>query len=258
MISGVKTWLVPGSFEFLLLGTAVASLLLLIPHQRVRGWGRRLVVALTAGYLLMSVPLVADGLVAVTAAGFSPAQPSEVKDAGAVVVLDGGGRHYSVDGRLADVPVSATVFRALEALRVYQVLPAGAWAIITAGGYGDASQQRLEGLALHDELVRGGIPADRVVRDMTSRNTYEHARFLRSWLNEHRVSRFVLVTSATHARRAQQTFRAAGLDPIVSPAPMRSDGPHGRLRPEIAALDISRQAIYELLGLAYYMARGWV
>jgi uncharacterized SAM-binding protein YcdF (DUF218 family) len=252
-----KQWLIPGSIEFLLLGITCASILLLTPHQRIRGWGRWLVMALAAGYLMMSVPVVADGLVAISAGGMSQVQPADVREIGVLVVLDAGGRHYDSGGRVADVPVPSSVFRALEALRVYQLLSPGAWAIVTTGGYGEGPEQQFEGAAVQDQLLRGGIPAGRLVMDTTSRNTIEHARFLRSWLAEHHLSRFVLVTSATHARRARLTFRTAGLDPIVSPASMRSDGYRGRVWPDAASLEISRQTIYDLLGLAYYRARGW-
>jgi uncharacterized SAM-binding protein YcdF (DUF218 family) len=258
MIQIVKPWLVPGSLEFLLLGVAIASGLLLARSQAVRGWGRGLVIVLAGGYLVLSLPLTADGLVALSAAGLSPVQPSDVGTARAVVVLDGGGHHYRDGDRAVDVPVPATVFRALEALRVYRLLPARSWAIVTAGGYGDSLQQQDEGRALYDELVRGGIPADRLVMDTTSRNTHEHAMFLAAWFREHQVARFVLVTSATHARRARLALKAVGLDPIVSPAPMRLDGVPAWPGPESGSLAISRQAIYDLFALVYYRARGWV
>jgi uncharacterized SAM-binding protein YcdF (DUF218 family) len=253
----IKQWLIPGSFEFLLLGTAFAAALLLSKGQRARAWGRRLVVLLAAAYVLMSLPLVADRLVAASAGDVKPARRSDLGNVSVLVVLDAGARHYEVGGRVVSVPVGASVYRALEALRVYQLLLPGAWAIVSSGGYGDAAQQQLEGAGIRDELVRGGIPVDRLVMDTTSRNTREHARFMTSWLAEHHLSRFVLVTSATHARRARLTFRAAGMDPIVSAAPMRSEGPGGGIWPETASLEISREAIYDLLGLAYYMARGW-
>lgn len=257
MTAVLKQWLVPGSLEFLLVGTAVAAALLLATSQRVRGWGRRLVILLAAAYILMSLPFVADRLVTASAGDLKPAQRSGLWNLSVLVVLDAGARHYEVAGRVVSVPVAASVYRASEALRVYQLLPPGAWAIVTSGGYGDAAQQQLEGAGMRDELVRGGIPADRLVLDNTSRNTREHARFMASWLAEHQLSRFVLVTSATHARRAQLTFRAAGMDPIVSPAPMRSDGERGRVWPDAGSLEISREAIYDLLGLAYYRVRGW-
>jgi uncharacterized SAM-binding protein YcdF (DUF218 family) len=257
MTAAVKEWLIPGSMEFLIAGTVLASLLLSTPYQRLRSWGRALVIVLGASYLLMSVPLVADGLVAVSAAGFLPVQASDVQGAGAVVILDGGARQQVVDDQAIALPAPATIFRAFEAVRVYRLLPHDAWVVVTAGGYGAAARQDLEGAALHDQLVRGGIPAGRIVVDTTSRNTVEHARFLRGWIEQQHVSRFVLVTSATHVRRARMTLQAVGLDPIVSPAPMRSDSRRSRFWPEAGSIEISRQAIYDFLGLAYYMARGW-
>lgn len=194
----LKQWLVPGSIEFLMAGTLLASLLLLIPSPRFRRLARVLVIGLATTYLLLSLPIVADAIVAASAAGFSPVQAADAGGASVVVVLDGGGRHISIADRSTDVPDPATVLRAFEAIRVYRLLPSGAWAIVSAGGFGDASQQKREGSALRDELVRGGVPADRIVTDTTSRSTVEHTRFVRSWLNEHHVGRFVLVTSATH------------------------------------------------------------
>jgi len=63
----------------------------------------------------------------------------------------------------------------------------------------------------------------------------------------------VLVTSPIHMTRSLAAFRAAGLDPIPSSAPLRGD-PDGRfwtILPDIESLSISDGASYEYVALAY-------
>jgi uncharacterized SAM-binding protein YcdF (DUF218 family) len=69
----------------------------------------------------------------------------------------------------------------------------------------------------------------------------------------------VLVTSDIHMRRSLGAFRSLGLQPIPAIAP---DGCFPEtlrqwVTPTNHGLEYTRAVVHELLGIAYYAARGW-
>jgi len=68
------------------------------------------------------------------------------------------------------------------------------------------------------------------------------------------------VTSRTHMRRSILAFRAAGSDPIPSPAQSPIEDMRGweALWPSVAALQLSEQAMHDYFGWIYYRLRGWL
>jgi uncharacterized SAM-binding protein YcdF (DUF218 family) len=258
-MSTLKALLMPGSPTLLVLGVVIGALLLLF--ARTRTLGRRLVIAFAVMYWLFATPVSADALAGIVAGGLRPATRQSAKGIQAIVVLDGGTSWYRVGDRSLDVPLDTTALRGLEAARVYALL-SDPLVIVTGGTVGPARAGRPEGGALVETLVRAGVPRDRVLLDTTSANTRAHAVNVSAILRARGISRFVLVTSATHLRRAMLAFRNVGLQPVPSAAPLRSadDARTGlsRWMPDRNSLWISEQAVYDAVGLAYYWIRGWV
>lgn len=107
-------------------------------------------------------------------------------------------------------------------------------------------------------LVSMGVPADAIVIETKSQNTWENAHYTRELLEERRLAgpphRLVLLTSDYHMYRARRVFEKAGL--AVQPRPF----------PDVikrsycwdcrwdAFLDLAR----ETAKIAYYSARGWI
>jgi uncharacterized SAM-binding protein YcdF (DUF218 family) len=80
-------------------------------------------------------------------------------------------------------------------------------------------------------------------------------------LHRRGVARFVLVTSATHIRRATAAFRVEGADLVPSPAPTQSDEVLRGWRalwPTPSALAVSEDTMHDYLGLFYYWSRAWI
>ena len=110
-------------------------------------------------------------------------------------------------------------------------------------------------------LVDLGVPADRVLLEGRSRTTYENARETEQLLAAKGIERVLLVTSALHMRRAEATFRAAGVDVVPAPTDFevvteRSSTMLDYL-PDASALEGSSRAFKEYLGLLVYRWRGW-
>jgi uncharacterized SAM-binding protein YcdF (DUF218 family) len=112
---------------------------------------------------------------------------------------------------------------------------------------------------MHDELVRLGVPASRVIVETASHDTHDEAVILAPMLRTHGIEHVVLVTSATHMRRSLAVFRAQGWNavPAIAPDPGFTSTWAAWLLPSAIGLDLSHQVVHELIGLPYYWARGW-
>jgi uncharacterized SAM-binding protein YcdF (DUF218 family) len=183
--------------------------------------------------------------------------PADAAGADAVVVLGGGAGTAQVGAEIGGTLTAASLLRALEAARVFKAI--GARVLVASGGIPRPDRQlRPESEMIRDVLVRAGIPREAIVEDSVSRTTYEQAMLIGPVLKAHRVERFVLVTSPTHMRRSLAVFHAAGLEPIPSTTPLRSEAspPPFPLLPNGDSLLLSDEALYEYAAWMYYWSRG--
>ena len=258
----VKSFLVPGSFSFLLLALTLGVLLAYGPRR----WRRLAVPALTilaASYWLLSVPIVADALATrFHSSGSMPANAADLAEARAIVVLGAGVSGYVVNGRGTTIPDKQTIFNALEAARLFQSLGAQL-PIIASGGIVDPkSQLDAETAVIRDLLIHAGVPPERILLESASRTTREQALNVAPMLKAHRWERFALVTPPVQMPRALAAFAAQDVQPIPAPAPYRSAPIAGsrpaRWRPSGGALNVSARAAYDYLAWGYYWMRGWL
>lgn len=149
--------------------------------------------------------------------GVPMAQPPPIADV--IVVL---GCRVSASGGLSP----AGLRRAREAARAYHrgLAPR----VIASGGrrWGHLAEAR----ALEAELVRAGVPRERIKTELCSLTTWENARYTKELLaREGRAGqlgqgepgppeRIALVTCAWHMPRAIRNFEAVGLDSVPVPA----------------------------------------
>jgi len=85
--------------------------------------------------------------------------------------------------------------------------------LLIASGSGDLFEPTaVEAPGLAAWAVAMGVPAERVVVDSTSRNTYENARNSLPLADARGFKTFVLITSAAHMPRSAAIFRKAGYD----------------------------------------------
>jgi len=181
------------------------------------------------------------------------------------VVLTGG-----IVNTMKDVP-EARFLLGRQADRAGQVLflykTGAVEKILISGGPGDLPFGRKNG---QDEgqmtarfLVMSGVRPGDIVLESKSRNTHENAQFSARMLR-HRLatSRCVLVTSASHMRRATACFRKENL--LVTPFPggflsgRRSFEPGEYLLPNEQALADSYYLIREMVGYVVYWVVGYV
>ncbi len=148
-----------------------------------------------------------------------------------------------------------TLERALHAARVAKLtnLP-----ILVSGGMVRPSRQTLA------EMARDVIERDLGVRvrwlETQSRDTAENARYSARILQSAGVRRIVLVTHASHMRRAEALFRHQGFEVVPAPYGFMGKSIDTAWRvfwPTHDALDVSYVCAYEMLGLLWYGMTGW-
>jgi uncharacterized SAM-binding protein YcdF (DUF218 family) len=212
------------------------------------------------GFWFVSSRVGAELLVRTVSAG-SPRVTTvdAARGADTVVVLGGGAATTEVAGAVLGQLNPDSVLRALEGARVAKLISAAH--LIVSGGRPRPERQLLpESKMLRDAVVAAGVDSTIVVQESTSTNTREQVQRLAPLLRAGGNRPFVLVTSPPHMSRSLMLFRLAGLDPVPSAAPVRSDDgvPPPWMMPTQESLWLSDASAYEIAATAYYRARGWL
>lgn len=208
----------------------------------------------TAGLWLSSTSFCADWLFQSLQQPF-PLQPmTSLPKAEAILVL--GGLADGPADRPESVDYADGIERALYARHLF--LADKAPLILISGG--SAPGWRPEAEIVADLLVDLGVPRAALLTESKSRNTRQNALFSQSLLQERRINRVLLVTSAYHMKRAQATFQAVGVEVIPAPTDYHfaaDEFPSMTWLPKAEALEHSTRALKEYLGWVVYRLRGW-
>jgi uncharacterized SAM-binding protein YcdF (DUF218 family) len=256
----VKSYLLPGSLSFLVLGATVCVVLLLLGRE-ARRRGRDILLGLLAMYWILALPVVGLGLESLLQGEYRPvSDPAALEGIEAIVVLSGGSATYRASGVGVDTLSEASALRAIEAARLYRA--AAPEFVILSGGAPQAPEGAVsDAQAMRPVLLELGVPEDRILMDNVSGDTHAQAVTLAGMLATYQIESFVLVTSPAHMRRSMLAFEAQGLHPLASVAAGQSEGGQADARawlPSERGLGISRAGVREALALVYYAARGWL
>jgi uncharacterized SAM-binding protein YcdF (DUF218 family) len=137
---------------------------------------------------------------------------------------------------------SASAFRAIEALRIFRIIPE---VEILVSGAKDTPE------IIKKLLIALGAPADKILLEDDSADTYMSALNLKETLG---ARPFILVTSAGHMPRAIGVFRKMGLKPIPAPTDYKVTKTRRAIGyvPSPTHLEYSDLAVYEYLGIFWY------
>ncbi|APP77447.1 YdcF family protein [Xanthomonas vesicatoria] len=174
-----------------------------------------------------------------------------------VIVLLGAGT-VRPEGR--DAVAEANMFaygRIVESARLYrQCRHSGGDCKIEISG-GDARGLGLSEAVVYQRVLIGlGIDRADLIMEPSSMNTWQNAQFSQPLLRAHRPDRVVLVSSATHLRRAELYFRHFGIDAI----PVRADWltASWSILPQSYNFTLADVALHEYLGIARYQLYQWL
>ncbi len=244
-------------------GGVVALLLVCVVWLRTRPGSRlarRSLLAVAVFYACAGTYAVSHSIGLVLTSGLRPFEHADVS-AGptAIVVLGSGGftaRDWTENRFSVVDPAAAT--RVLEAVRVFKLID-HAWIISSGGRVDPDDPDEPTGQTMRDALVQLGVPETRIVVETKSRNTYEEAIVVAPLLASMGIRQTVLVTSEIHMRRSLGTFKAAGIDavPAIARPPFNDLSFSDWVLPSGLGLHQGGQVAHEVLGIAYYAARGW-
>lgn len=254
--SNLKDLIVPGTIPFLILAL-IPGLLLLFRKKDGGRAGKIWVASLVLLYWVFSTPITAVTLIDLLSPDLPPVMSkADARGAAAIVLLGAGMDIHRSRGDAYGAPTREGTLRVLEAARLHRLL--GGVPIIATGGLG-SSQYSEAGLMAH-QLEQMGVPAETIIKEEKSTNTRDHAMFVPPLLKQHGIEQFVLVTSQQHIARSLEAFRAVGTNPVPSTPEtyVPRGGAFEMYLPSRVALYASERMIYDLLGWAYYKARGWI
>lgn len=186
-----------------------------------------------------------------------------------IVVLGGGTETKSYPRQITEI--SGAGDRILYASDLYQK-GFGKY-LLTGGSYINWIHQTESSPAseLAEIAEKLGVPKDRIIIQNTSVNTQEEAVYDAEILRKMGVGKIILVTSATHMRRAVGLFEAQGLEVIPAPTDYNfSDDEWDILTsfswsrlfmnivPQSSNMSSLETALKEYIGIAVYRLRGWM
>lgn len=178
-----------------------------------------------------------------------------------IAILLGGSMRYndSVIGR----PVySHSVDRLIQCASLYK--SGKAKKILISGGSGFLMRpDEKESVVIANVLKDSGIPAEDIIIENESRNTYENALFSTAIINkEFPGSTVLLITSAFHMRRSEACFEKAGLQVVPFPVDRKSNITVKTLDrillPEAGSLATWDILVHEWVGWILYKWQGYI
>jgi uncharacterized SAM-binding protein YcdF (DUF218 family) len=227
------------------------------PHSAA---ARRFLVFVAVAYTLASLHPVDRLVVRILSIGLHPLAATDVPSGRTVVVLLGSGSFTARDwaGRKFTIVDAIGATRLLEAARVYQLV-APEW-IISSGGFLSTDDVGYSvGDVMRDDLIRLGVPGERILVEGGAKNTREEAVTIERMLRPLHPDHVVLVTSDVHMRRSVGAFRAVGVETIPAIAfDAFSALPWSLwILPSDAGMTEAALVAHELCGIPYYALRGW-
>jgi uncharacterized SAM-binding protein YcdF (DUF218 family) len=252
-----RTYLVPGSPMFLLLGLLIG--LLLVARQGTARLGRLVLWTLLLAYLALSTSVVSDALGRMLGGGTPVTSADVVRQSEAIVLIGCGTLTAGSAPEQVHFPGTETAVNISEAVRLYRL--AGGHRVIATGGMPPLGANEVpESEVMRDYLLRMGVNARHIQLESQAVNTLQQAQNVAAMLP--RGARIVLVTVPTHMPRTSAFFRREGFE--VTPAvsgqvetdPTRVAGDWEPFIPNRYSLRGSERAMYEIVGLAYYWVRG--
>ncbi len=170
-----------------------------------------------------------------------------------VVVLGGG---HSLD---AGLPLSSQIaphslVRLVEGIMLWRQLPESQ--LLLSGGTGFTDPPKPVADTMAQVAAALGVPQEAMLLETASRDTEQQAKEVAEIVG---TEPFILVTSATHMRRAMALFEHTGLRPIAAPTGhVAREGPWwpSDFFPGATGWWHAREAGYELLGLTWAWLRG--
>jgi uncharacterized SAM-binding protein YcdF (DUF218 family) len=197
--------------------------------------GRIIVLIGLVLYYVFSITPTVDLLLLPLEKDYQSVKIDEIKRADKIVLLLG--------GRESDV------LRASEVLRITYLADHQSQLIIS--GTDPLNPRSEEALAVRRFFTTRGVPAENIVIEGQSRNTWENVRNIKEIIGD---EPFFLVTSAYHMKRSIKEFEKVGAQPIPAPMDFKRKGQYTIYNYIPSSLNLRNAdlAIHEYFGIIFY------
>ena len=178
-----------------------------------------------------------------------------------IVILGGGvipalGQHKDLKNAQAS---GATYSRLFNGVRIFKNSNAK---MLMLSGAGEVSGSESNAEVMKRLAMELGIPEDKIITEVNSRNTYEHAIWFKKIFPNIENMKIGIVTSALHMPRTVQAFKNKISQDAIIPIPV--DYIYSPLQytieifiPSINTFVKSSYAIHEWIGIIWYYLRGY-
>jgi uncharacterized SAM-binding protein YcdF (DUF218 family) len=247
-------WALVAPANLLLLVLLLGAALLFTRFARA---GRRLVLASAIGFLVFGI-LPAGTLMLGVLENRFPRPSEDMRPPTGIIVLGG-----AVDSRVSRfrqvIELAGAGDRMNEGVMLARRFP-DAKLYFTGGSAALLGSQFREAHVARQFFLAMGLPAEQLVFEADSRNTYENAIFTRELAKPKSGENWLLVTSAAHMPRSVGIFRKAGFNVTPYPVDYRTLGVTAEYtvlsRSVVGGLMRTDMAVREYLGLAAYWWTG--
>jgi uncharacterized SAM-binding protein YcdF (DUF218 family) len=187
--------------------------------------------------------------------GTRPALP-QGKNYSAAILLGG----MSMMDRQGNVYFTDNGDRFIQATRLYH--SGVVQYVAVAGGSANLFKKTIpESYKIREELLAQAVPADRILTEGRSRNTYENAIYIKQTLDSLKLQPpYILITTASHLPRATAVFRKAGVDVVPYPAAFKEVDSKktfvDHIVPSVETLGKWSVLLKEIVGLWVYRLTG--
>jgi len=237
----------------------LAALAALVNLWRRRVESKRRLWLLTAPMILLAIlctPAVAHLSMALLEWQYPPhnERPAEVQ---AIVVLSGFAFRPNEEREYSLLALDSQ-FRCQHAAMLYHQGPPCP-VILSGGKVEEEDEGDTLAALMRDYLVKLGVPAEDIVLEERSRNTYENAVYTAEILAQREIDNIALVTSASHLMRAVLCFEAQDLAVTASGCEyttIRFNWSLLTFLPNADAAGANHRAFHEWAGMLVYWLRG--
>lgn len=219
-------------------------------------WARKLFFAAFCLIIVLHSGIVSYGLRYPLESRYTPViDPALSEPYDAIVVLTS--TSIPAGGLIPFPTIDVAMFRRLdEAWRLYRIRRKP---IVVSGGHVNPfTPAANENQIARDYLVQWGVPANDVIGEERSRDTFESAVEVQKLLEQKGWRRYLLVTSAMHLRRSMLAFSARAPEPIPAPGDFSLGAFELTpldLLPSLGAARAITESLHEYIGLANYYWR---
>ncbi|KLO21117.1 hypothetical protein X275_10460 [Marinitoga sp. 1197] len=204
---------------------------------------------------LFSIQITSRILVYPLENAFEPYKENKVNIPSIIVILGG--------GAIPKTPISPSLgemsdqaFKRIFA--GYELYKKTNYPIVISGGKPPNTDYIPEALVMRDYLVRFGVNPSNIFIEPDAQTTEENAKYVKSLINNMKINRIFLVTSAIHLPRSYKIFKNF-INSNIEIVPVPSNYLITRdkitwidFKPDIDSLRANAMAIHEYLGLIFF------